>query len=458
MRSSPPLRDAVEPGITRLDGLRVAMVNWREPAQRAAGGAEEYAWQVSLGLCERGAEVHFVTSRERGQARSEQREAVRLVRMGGTYSRYPLVMAWLLRHRADFDVVIDCMNGIPFFSPLVVSRRTRVILLVHHVHCEQFFVYFDKLRAALGKAIEGPVARRLYRRHATVAISPSTAAAMRGRLRWQGPIFVVPNGTTPPRRPHTAARPPGPSLVFVGRLVTHKRVQLLIEAAASLRERRPGLTLHIVGRGPEQPRLAALIAEQGLSGTVRLHGFLAAEEKNALLAGADLHLTASEFEGWGLSVVEAASLGLPTVAYDIDGLRDAVRDGETGWLAAPGERLADTAERALKELADPVRRAEVAAACVAWAGTFTWSASTERLAALIRRDTVPPSGGEPYVATLQTADGTLRSIIVENTDPARLHAELSAQGLEILDIRPATHYELLVGDVLNAVVEPAAGL
>lgn len=442
----PPFRNAVEPGSTRLDGLRVAMVNWREPAQRAAGGAEEYAWQVSLGLRDLGAEVHFVTSRERGQARREEREAIRLVRMGGTYSRYPLVMAWLLRHRGRFDVVVDCMNGIPFFSPLVVSRRrTRVILLVHHVHCEQFFVYFDKLRAALGKAIEGPVARRLYRRHATVAISPSTAAAMRGRLRWRGPIFVVPNGTTPLGGPDTVAPASGPSLVFVGRLVTHKRVDLLIEAAATLRERRPGLTLHIVGRGPEQPRLAALIAERGLSGTVTLHGFLPAEEKNALLAGADLHLTASEFEGWGLSVVEAASLGVPTVAYDIDGLRDAVRDGETGWLAGPGERLADTAERALKELADPVRRAEIAAACVGWANTFSWAASTERLAALIRRDSMPSDGGEPYVATFRTLDGAVHSVIVENTDPARLRSELSALDLEILDIRPATHGELLTG-------------
>ena len=55
-------------------------------------------------------------------------------------------------------------------------------------------------------------------------------------------------------------------------------------------------------------------------------------------------------------MIEAAALGVPTVAYDVAGLRDSVRDGETGWLVRDGETLADVVDRALKELADPVRR------------------------------------------------------------------------------------------------------
>jgi glycosyltransferase involved in cell wall biosynthesis len=172
-------------------------------------------------------------------------------------------------------------------------------------------------------------------------------------------------------------------LICVGRLVTHKRVELLVDAAARLREHWPDLALHIVGKGPEHSRLAARVAELGLTKTVRLHGYLPAESKNALLAAADLHLSASEFEGWGLSVIEAASLGVPTVAFDIDGLRDAIRDGHTGWLAPQGEDLADTTERALNELADPVRRAEIAVACTTWAGSFSWPSTTERFARLI---------------------------------------------------------------------------
>jgi glycosyltransferase involved in cell wall biosynthesis len=363
------------------------MVNWREPGQRDAGGAEEYAWRVSTGLRDLGAAVHYVTSRERGQRAHDDRDGIRIVRRGGTYSRYPLVAAWLLRHRTDFDVVIDCMNGIPFFSPLVMRGGTRVILLVHHVHSDQFSVYFEALRAAVGRAVEGPVARRLYRRHTAVAISPSTACAMRETLRWQGPIAVIPNGT-PPLEAETPCRTGDPSLIYVGRLVIHKRVDLLVEAAATLRVRWPDLALHVVGRGPEHARLAALVRKHGLQGVVHLHGFLPEPDKNALLAGSDLHLTASAFEGWGLSVMEAASLGVPTVAYDLGGLRDVILDGETGWLATPGEALAAPIERALKELADPIRKSTIAGACRTRAATFTWSASVARFAQLI---TTPPN-------------------------------------------------------------------
>ena len=101
------------------------------------------------------------------------------------------------------------------------------------------------------------------------------------------------------------------------------------------------------------------------------------------MAGSLLHLNTSQGEGWGLCVLEAAALGVPTVAYDVDGLRDAVRDGETGWLVRDGEQLADVVDQALKELSDHARRQAVAAACRRWAAQFDWRRSTARMAALI---------------------------------------------------------------------------
>ncbi|GAA3232345.1 glycosyltransferase family 4 protein [Actinocorallia longicatena] len=370
----------------------MVFVNWRDPWQSAAGGAELYAWRISRELRRRGAHVTFVTSREPGQPRTETRDGIRIVRRGGTYSRYPLVFSWLLRHRGSFDVAIDCMNGIPFFSPLALSSRTKIILLVHHVHAEQFQVYFGRFLASFGRFLEGPVARRLYRRHPTVAVSRSTVRALRERLGWQGPVHIVPNGTPllpePAAAEKTAAAPAaetgGPSLVCVGRLVAHKRVDRLVLAAAHLRERRPGLRLHIVGRGEQHDALRARIAALGLEETVILHGFLSEEDKRRVLSSADLHVSASRYEGWGLSVIEAAALGVPTVAYDVDGLRDAIRDGETGWLAVPGEDLADTIVRALKDL--DARRPEIAAACTAWASAFTWESSGDLMIRLIQGD------------------------------------------------------------------------
>ncbi|GGT03611.1 glycosyltransferase family 4 protein [Nonomuraea spiralis] len=366
-----------------LAGVRVAMLNFREPTQSTAGGAEEYAWQVSRFLLTQGASVVFVTGRQRGQLRTETLDGVDLRRMGNPYLVYLLVPLWLLFHRRRVDVVIDTMNGIPFFSPLVVRRRTPVISLVHHVHDRQFHAFLPAWLAWIGCFVEGEVARLVYRRCLTITVSESSRHDLEGKLRWLAPVAVVPNGCATPARAEPQAGDGDPALVYAGRLIGHKRIERVVDLAAELGDAWPGLRVHIVGRGPEHDALATRVADAGLDGRVELHGFLSEPDKNALLAAARLNVTASEFEGWGLTVIEAAALGVPTVAYDVAGLRDSVRDGVTGWLVREGESLAEVTGRALEELADPRRRAEVAAACRAWAREFTWARTGASMTGLI---------------------------------------------------------------------------
>ena len=380
----------------QLAGLRVAIVNWRDPWHPSAGGAEQYAWQMALGLLARGARVCYLTARAPGQSRSECRDGIQIVRTGSQWTVYPGVLGWLARHRRRFDAVIDCQNGIPFFTPWVLPRRVPVLCVVHHVHDAQFGVHFSPLVARVGRLLEGPVARRTYRRHACVAVSQSTVTAMRDRLRWTGPIHVVPNGltadsfdrpapgaTVAPSPPGALVDGPAPEiavLTWVGRLVAHKRVERVLDIAQRLGD---GAVIDVIGRGPAAVPLAAEITALGLGERIRLRGFLPEADKRAAVAGSLLHLNTSQGEGWGLCVLEAAALGVPTVAYDVDGLRDAVRDGETGWLVRAGQRLDDVAERAVKELSDPVRRAEIAAACRSWAGQFDWDSSAGVMAGLV---------------------------------------------------------------------------
>ncbi|MQA97051.1 MAG: glycosyltransferase, partial [Streptosporangiales bacterium] len=315
-------------------GLRIALVNWRDPEHPEAGGAETYAWQIARRLAAYGARVTFAASRPAGLARRARADGVDVVRMGGRFTVYPRVLAWLALRRRRFDAVLDCQNGIPFFTPWVV--RVPVFCVVHHVHDRQFGVHFPPWLAALGRVLEGPVARWTYRRHASIAVSHSTVTAMRERLHWTGPIHVVPNAVTAAagdatdnaadnatdaaadgaanrgadsatdgaadsvtdsvtdRGANGAATDGTPALVCVGRLVAHKRVERLVALAVELRERHPGLILHLVGRGPEAPAIEAEVTRRGLQETVQLHGHLSHEAKDALVAGADLHLSASQ--------------------------------------------------------------------------------------------------------------------------------------------------------------------
>ena len=364
--------------------LRLAVVNWRDPWHPAAGGAERYAWELARRSAGEGTRVHYVTCRAPGQARRERVEDVEFVRLGGKFTVYPLVLLWMLVNRRRFDAVIDCQNGIPFFTPWALPRRVPVFCVIHHVHDAQFGLYFPKWLARLGQVLEGPVSRWTYRRHAFVVVSPSTLRAVRERLGWTGPAHVVHNGSSVAEPDGVVPEPAGkPDLVCVTRLVPHKRLDLLLDLAQSLAGSRPGLKLHIVGDGPEAPALKAAIGARGLDGVVIAHGYVPENVKAALVARADLHLSTSQGEGWGLSVIEAAALGVPTVAHDVDGLRDAVRDGVTGWLVPHGDDQAGVVERALEELDDPTRRDQVATECQRWAAEFDWARTADRMRDLI---------------------------------------------------------------------------
>jgi len=384
-------------------GLRIAIVNWRDPWHPEAGGAETYAWEMALGLLRRGARVTFLTARGDGQEPAQARDGIQIVRRGARFTVYPLVLAWLLRRRRDFDAVVDCENGIPFFTPWAMPRRVPVFCVMHHVHDAQFGVHFPPWMAAAGRVLEGPVARQVYRRHLTIAVSQSTERAMTERLGWKGPVCIIPNGIGAEAFDRSAAEPaaalPPASVTWVGRMVAHKRVDRVLDVAARLGP--AGHVVDVIGRGPASQELADSVAGRGLAGAVRLRGYLPEESKRAAVAASALHLNTSQGEGWGLCVIEAAALGVPTVAYDVDGLRDAVRHGVTGWLVRPGERIEDVTERALKELDDPARRAEIADACRSWAAQFDWDASAGQLADLIA-DATHGTAGPRAAATSGT--------------------------------------------------------
>ena len=400
-------------GQAPVTGLRIAVVNWRDPWHPEAGGAETYAWEMASGLVRRGARVLYLTARADGQAAAERRDGIDIVRTGGRFTVYPQVLRWLLLRRRQFDAVVDCQNGIPFFTPWVLPRRVPVFCVMHHVHDAQFGLHFPPLAAAVGRLLEGRVARRAYRRQLCVAVSQSTADAMTGRLHWTGPIRIIPNGLRPlPDAPGLRAaglalaseageRPV--TVSWVGRVVAHKRAERLLDVAARLRP--AGVTVEVVGRGPGTESLAAEAERRGLAGAVRLHGYLPEAAKRAVVASSVVHLNTSQGEGWGLCVLEAAQLGVPTVAYDVDGLRDAVRPGETGWLVRAGQRIEDVTQSALAELADPGRRDEIARACRQWAARFDWDHSAAELANLVGAAARPDRGTRPAGHPLARAAG-----------------------------------------------------
>lgn len=237
------------PGSGSLDGLRVVFVNWRDVRHPEAGGAETYAWELARRVAANGARTTYLTAAFDKAPAREVLNGVEIVRKGSALSVYPAALAWLAGHRGSIDAVIDCQNGIPFFSPLAVGRRRAVLLVVHHVHQNQFATRFSPRMAAAGRTLQGPISRAVYRNKAIVAVSPSTRDELRRRLKLSAPVVIVPNGTPEPVATN-AERSETPRIICLGRLAAHKRVHLLLHAAAALRARWPDLRIDVVGDGP----------------------------------------------------------------------------------------------------------------------------------------------------------------------------------------------------------------
>ena len=168
-------------------------------------------------------------------------------------------------------------------------------------------------------------------------------------------------------------------VTFLGRLEPYKKIDTLFHAMARLKDRFPDVGILIIGRGVERPRLERIASELGLMERTRFTGFVSADERDALLASSSVCVCPSEKEGWGLTVIEANALGVPVVATDAPGLRDSVRDGETGFLVPAGD-VAAFADRIGRLLDDDALAARMSRAATAWARTFDWERAADDFA------------------------------------------------------------------------------
>ncbi|MEI2641943.1 MAG: glycosyltransferase [Candidatus Nanopelagicales bacterium] len=186
--------------------------------------------------------------------------------------------------------------------------------------------------------IESQLAPRLYRNCAYVAVSDRTRTELAELGVDAGRVHVIHNGIE--QAPGLDVTPtPYPHIAVVGRLVPHKRVEHVLRAAAILRRQHPDLRVSVVGDGWWSPRLQQVAAALGVEDLVDFHGFVDEKAKHRIYASAWVLALPSLKEGWGIVVMEAATHGVPAVAYrDAGGVSESILDGTTGVLVTGDEQ------------------------------------------------------------------------------------------------------------------------
>lgn len=367
-------------GAPSVRGRHVVMFNWRDVANPEGGGSERYVETIARGLVRHGAKVTLFCAAHEAAPRDEVVDGVRYVRRGNHLSVYPLaVLHLLLRRFGRVDLVVDVQNGLPFFTRLATRRP--VVVLVHHVHREQWPVVFPGRLGALGWWIERRLAPLLYRGCQYVAVSRATKRELTVLGVDARRIAVVHNGTAPPPHLPGVEKDAGPLLCVLGRLVPHKQVEHAIDAVAAVRGRFPGVRLAVVGSGWWEDALRKYAAEAGAADLVTFEGHVEEEAKHHLLARSSLLLLPSLKEGWGLVVGEAGGHGVPTVAYaSAGGTRESVQHGTSGLLVDDRDGFTAAVARLLE---DPAERQRLGAGAKAFSHTFAWEHSQDSFASVL---------------------------------------------------------------------------
>ncbi|MER5451419.1 glycosyltransferase family 4 protein [Streptomyces sp. NPDC002766] len=299
---------------------RIVFLAHRDLDNPAAGGSELLVDRLAEGLTGLGHQVTLICG---GPAAYRD---YKVVSAGGEFGHYLRARSAFARQVGETDLLVEVCNGMPYLAPL--WHRGPTLCLVNHVHSDLWKMRFGgplTPAARLGRRLEQWALTGAQHRSLLVAVSPSTAHALRAIGVERDRIRVVHNGVEEPGP--RAERSAEPLFVAVGRLVEYKRIDLLLRLWERVRPVTGG-RLVIVGDGPERQRL-----EQLAGPGVDFAGHVSEAEKHRLLCAAWLLLHPSAVEGWGLVVTEAATRQTPTVAFDVPGLRDSVVDGETGVLA-----------------------------------------------------------------------------------------------------------------------------
>ena len=307
--------------------MRFLIFNWRDIKNPKSGGAEVLTHQMAKRWAEKGHRIVIFSSFFKGAKREEVLDNVKIIRAGNSLSVYWQAYRYYKRFfKGKFDIIIDEINTIPFFTILYVKEP--LIAHINQLAKEVWFYESCLPLAMLGYLIE-PLILKLYRSRPVITISRSTKEDLLRLGFKEERIFVIPMGIGFEPLEVLAEKEKEPTLIYVGRLKKSKRVHHIIKAFRLIKERIPFCKLWIVGNGDPRYKKGLYQMAKGLDNIEFFHN-ISDKDKLDLMKKAHAIIVTSVREGWGLIVTEANAMGTPAIGYKVAGLKDSIEEGVNG--------------------------------------------------------------------------------------------------------------------------------
>ncbi len=361
--------------------MNILILSWRSPKHPNEGGAEQVTFEHAKSWIKAGHEVVWFSSSFKGAEIQENISGVTIIRKGGYVIgvRWEAFIWYLFGKHPKFDLIIDEFHGIPFFTPLYI--RTRKLAFIHEVAKEVWKLNpwpkpFHLLPSVLGSFFEPFIFKYMYRKVPFMTVSESTKDDL---IKWGIPrrgITVINNGISLPKNLKLSNKNTIKTAMFLGAISTDKGIFDALKIFEEVERKDEGWQYWIIGKGTKEyiQELKSYAKKAGIFSKVEFFGFVDERKKFELLSKAHVLVNSSVREGWGLVNLEASYCETPVVGYEVQGMKDSVKNGKTGILV----NLHDTqraAEEIIKLVRDKEKYESFCKASANWAKKFSWEKS-----------------------------------------------------------------------------------
>lgn len=350
--------------------MKILWINHRDPKHPEAGGAETHIIEVGKRLVKRGHTITLLTERFKGSKHEEELYGLKVKRWGRKFTLHVYAPYFVRKYSEAFDVIVDDIaHAVPFWSPMFT--RKPVVAIVHHVHQGVVKQELPPILSHFVQRAERSI-KEFYEN--IIAVSLTTKKDLIKRLGVPASkIKVIYHGID-----HARYRPgpkfEEPTILWIGRMKRYKNLDHVVKAFELVKKVEMSARLLLVGTGEEEPKIKTLVRKKGLSNVI-FTGRISEDDKIKLLQGAWCTVYTSEIEGWGMGVLEAAACGTPTIAYNVGALREAIIDGETGFLVKYGD-INKLAEVLIEILTKEAIRKKLSEGALKYSRNFDWDKTT----------------------------------------------------------------------------------
>jgi len=362
--------------------MRILLINWQDRKNPLSGGAEIHLHEIFGRIAKWGNDITLLCSSFSNAPKNEIVDGMKVIRIGkrNDFNFYvPYACSALLRN-TKYDIVVDNINKIPFFTPLYV--QTPLLVIGYHFFGTAIYKETNFLFASYVYLAETLVPK-IYKKEIFSVLSKSTKDEL---AKWGIPehnVHIISPAISYEFTADFNLKSPTPLIISLGRVKKYKCLDNLLYAMRDIIPYIPSAKLTIIGTGDYLPKLVALTKKLNLESNVNFTGFVSEQEKREILQTAWVVVNTSIKEGWGITNIEANAYGVPVIASNSPGLRDSVVDGETGFLVRHGD-VRVLANRIIQILQNKTLRERLSQNATKWASQFTWDNAAKEMLGLIK--------------------------------------------------------------------------